>query len=121
MLNDRLGAKNKPHGFAEPMWLIRERMANLGDSYPSALTVTPIVGPVICIAKTTHHINQRANCQHLIERIQKGEHLLPKYDHSEDEIIFVKWFRHWRTGRRVYPKNGQVIAIRIRKKPKEVA
>jgi hypothetical protein len=41
-----------------------------------------------------------------------------EYDPPSDEVIFVKWFRHWRTGKRVYPKNGEVIAIRIKKKKK---
>lgn len=36
---------------------------------------------------------------------------------SEEEVIFVKWFRHWQTGKRVYPKKGKVITIRV-KKPK---
>ena len=34
------------------------------------------------------------------------------------ELVYCKWFRHWRTGKRVYPKNGRAIAIRIKKKPK---
>ena len=41
-----------------------------------------------------------------------------KYSPSSDEVIFVKWFRHWRTGKRVYPKKGEIIAIRIKKKKK---
>lgn len=41
-----------------------------------------------------------------------------KYYPPSDEVIFVKWFRHWVTGKRVYPKKGEVIAIRIKKKKK---
>jgi hypothetical protein len=43
-----------------------------------------------------------------------------KYSPSSDEVIFVRWFRHWRTGKRIYPKKGEVIAIRIKKKKSEV-
>ena len=38
--------------------------------------------------------------------------------YSTSEVIFVKWFRHYRTGKRIYPKKGEVIAIRIKKKKK---
>jgi hypothetical protein len=38
---------------------------------------------------------------------------------SEEKVIFVKCFRHWRTGKMVYPKNGKVIAIRLKEKPKK--
>jgi hypothetical protein len=31
-------------------------------------------------------------------------------------IIFRRWFRHWRTGKIVYPKNGKVIVIRLQNK-----
>jgi len=46
---------------------------------------------------------------------------LAKHTLPEDEVIFVRSFRHWRTGKRVYPKKGPVIAIRIRKKPETIA
>jgi hypothetical protein len=36
----------------------------------------------------------------------------------DGDVIFVKCFRHWRTGKMVYPKNGKVIAIKV-KKPKK--
>ena len=39
-----------------------------------------------------------------------------KKPHSGDDVIFVKYFRHWRTGKIIYPKNGNVIAIRLKKK-----
>ena len=105
-------AQNKPLGWTEPKWLIGKRMANPGHSYPSANTMTPMIGLVICFLTQKYNINQREICQDLLECVRK-ENLLLKND-----IIFVKWFRHWRTGKRVYPKNGKVIAIRIRKKPK---
>jgi len=35
-------------------------------------------------------------------------------------VIFCKYFKHWKTGKRVYPKNGTVIAIRLRKKKKKL-
>jgi hypothetical protein len=35
-----------------------------------------------------------------------------------EDVIYCRWFRHWKTGKRVYPKNAKVIAIRIKKKPK---
>ena len=37
----------------------------------------------------------------------------------EDDVIFVKCFRHWRTGKLVYPKKGKAIPIRIRKPKKK--
>lgn len=33
-----------------------------------------------------------------------------------DEVIFCRSFIHWRTGRRVYPTKGKIIAIRIKPK-----
>jgi len=36
---------------------------------------------------------------------------LPKNDET---IIYVKYYRHWRTGKIVRPKNGKVIAIRLK-------
>ena len=33
------------------------------------------------------------------------------------KVIFVKYFRHWRTGKIIYPKNGNVIAIKLKEKP----
>ncbi len=39
--------------------------------------------------------------------------------HSMEKVIFVKWFRHWRTGKIVYPKNGEVIEIRLKEKEPE--
>lgn len=37
--------------------------------------------------------------------------------HHEDdyEIIFVKWFRHWRTGKIIRSRNGKAIPLRVKK------
>lgn len=32
------------------------------------------------------------------------------------DVVFVKGFRHWRTGRGVRPKNGKVIALHIKRR-----
>jgi hypothetical protein len=36
-------------------------------------------------------------------------------DAESRAIIFCRYFRHWRSGKRVYPKKGTVIAIRLSK------
>jgi len=38
---------------------------------------------------------------------------------NDETIIFVKFYRHWRTGKIVRPKNGKVIAIRLKTKAKK--
>ncbi|MDX9690728.1 MAG: hypothetical protein RBT70_09785 [Alphaproteobacteria bacterium] len=35
---------------------------------------------------------------------------------ADHEIIFVKWFKHWKTGKIIYAKNGKAIPIRVRRK-----
>lgn len=32
------------------------------------------------------------------------------------EVIFVKWIRHRKTGKKIYPKNGKAFALRVRRK-----
>ena len=34
---------------------------------------------------------------------------------DEGDVIFVRWFRHHKTGKIVRPKHGNVIAIHIKK------
>ena len=45
----------------------------------------------------------------------KEDELLQKSD-ADHEIIFVKWFKHWKTGKIIYAKNGKAIPIRVRRK-----
>ena len=45
----------------------------------------------------------------------KEDELLKKSD-ADHEIIFVKWFKHWKTGKIIYAKNGKAIPIRVRRK-----
>lgn len=35
-----------------------------------------------------------------------------KKDDTEGELIFCRWFRHPKTGKPVYPRNGKVFAFR---------
>lgn len=35
---------------------------------------------------------------------------------EEYDVIFVKYFKHWRTGRIIYAKNGKSIPIRVHRK-----
>jgi len=51
-------------------------------------------------------------------RQSTGE-IMGKKNISEEKIIFVRFFRHWRTGKMVYPKNGKVIALKLKRKPKK--
>jgi hypothetical protein len=37
---------------------------------------------------------------------------------ENEPVIFVKWFRHWRTGKIIRPKNGKVIVIHLKHKVK---
>ncbi len=36
-------------------------------------------------------------------------------DNKEKDVIFVRYFRHYRTGKIVYPKKGEFIKIVIKK------
>jgi len=44
---------------------------------------------------------------------KEGPFILSKDD---DTIIFVKWFRHWRTGKIIRAKNGKAIPLRLKSK-----
>lgn len=52
-----------------------------------------------------------------ISVIQKGGGFI--INKNDTNVIFVKYFRHWKTGKMVYPKNGKVIAIRLKNKSKK--
>jgi hypothetical protein len=35
---------------------------------------------------------------------------------AEDDLIFCRWFRHPKTGKPVYPRNGKVFVFRKKRK-----